>query len=190
MNIAIDIDDTLTESFDYFQPYVAEFFKADENELREKNISYINLPPEWKSAELDFCRAYYDRLAADTPFKPDAAWGINRLRELGHKIFIITARTAEFYTDPYMTTKRELENGNIKYDKLICTFEKAKACEDEGISVLIDDFPKNCEEAVDSGISAVLFESKANMNAETRAIRAADWAQAVQAVERIEKGLV
>lgn len=88
-----------------------------------------------------------------------------------------------------MTTKRELENGNIKYDKLICTFEKAKACADEGISVLIDDFPKNCEAAVDSGIFAVLFESKANMNAETRAIRAADWAQVVQAVERMEKGL-
>ena len=26
MNIAIDIDDTLTESFDYFLPYVAEYF--------------------------------------------------------------------------------------------------------------------------------------------------------------------
>ena len=25
MNIAIDIDDTLTESFDYFLPYVAEY---------------------------------------------------------------------------------------------------------------------------------------------------------------------
>ena len=26
MNIAIDIDDTLTDSFNYFQQYVAEFF--------------------------------------------------------------------------------------------------------------------------------------------------------------------
>lgn len=28
MNIAIDIDDTLTESFDYFLPYVAEIGRA------------------------------------------------------------------------------------------------------------------------------------------------------------------
>lgn len=43
MNIAIDIDDTLTDSFDYFLPFVAEYFGADENELRNKNISYSNL---------------------------------------------------------------------------------------------------------------------------------------------------
>ena len=189
MNIAVDIDDTLTESFDYFLPYVAEFFGADENELRERDISYINLPPEWKERELDFCKTYYDRLVADTPFKPDAAWGINRLRELGHKIFIITARTSDFYTDPYVTTRQELENGGIKYDRLICTFEKAKACADEGISVIIDDFPKNCEAAIDRGIYAVLFESKANKNAETRAVRAANWDEVVRAVEGIEKSL-
>ena len=28
MNIGIDIDDTLTNSFDYFQPYVAEYFNV------------------------------------------------------------------------------------------------------------------------------------------------------------------
>ncbi len=29
MNIAINIDDTLTDSFDYFQPFVAEYFGVD-----------------------------------------------------------------------------------------------------------------------------------------------------------------
>ena len=49
MNIAIDIDDTLTESFDYFLPYVAEYFDVDEETLRKQNISYSNLPKEWKN---------------------------------------------------------------------------------------------------------------------------------------------
>ena len=47
MNIAVDIDDTLTNSFDYFLPFVAEYFGADEKELKERNISYSNLPEEW-----------------------------------------------------------------------------------------------------------------------------------------------
>lgn len=47
MNIAVDIDDTLTDSFDYFQPFVAQYFGADENELQAQNISYSNLPDEW-----------------------------------------------------------------------------------------------------------------------------------------------
>lgn len=36
MNIAVDIDDTLTDSFDYFLPFVAEYFGAEEEELRQK----------------------------------------------------------------------------------------------------------------------------------------------------------
>lgn len=62
MNIAIDIDDTLTESFDYFQPYVAEYFNVDIEQLRRKNISYNNLPDEWKWDELTFCRSYFDSI--------------------------------------------------------------------------------------------------------------------------------
>ena len=38
MNIAIDIDDTLTESFDHFMPCVAEYFGVDIEELRERKI--------------------------------------------------------------------------------------------------------------------------------------------------------
>ena len=39
MNIAIDIDDTLTNSFEYFQPFVSEFFGVTVAELKKRNIS-------------------------------------------------------------------------------------------------------------------------------------------------------
>ena len=182
MNIAIDIDDTLTESFDYFLPFVAEYFGADAVELRARNISYGNLPEAWKKDETGFCRAYYDRVAADTPFKPDAAWGVNRLRELGHKIVIITGRTDAFYTDPYKTTMEELRNGGIVYDKLICTLDKASACVAENISVLIDDMPSNCESVMRRGIPALLFTSKANQDIQAACPRVDNWAAAVDAV--------
>lgn len=83
MNIAVDIDDTLTDSFDYFLPFVAEYFGAEEEELRQKNISYSNLPEEWNRREADFGKAYFDRVVADTPFKPDAAWGIENCGHSG-----------------------------------------------------------------------------------------------------------
>lgn len=188
MNIAIDIDDTLTESFDYFLPFVAEYFGADVNELKEQNISYSNLPLRWKKQELEFCKTYYDTIVPDTPFKSDAVWGINSLRALGHKIIIITGRTKAFYTEPYKTTIKELENGEIVYDKLICTLDKAKACIDENISVLIDDMPANCESAVRIGIPALLFDSKANREKETECIRVKNWAEAVENVKQIEQG--
>ncbi len=120
MNIAIDIDDTLTNSFEYFQPYVAEFFGTTVDYLRTKNISYGNLPPEWKARELEFCRKYYDKTAEFTPFKP-------------------------------------------------------YACEAEKISLLIDDMPKNCENAIKRGMRAILFTSPANKGLETHIERACDW---------------
>lgn len=182
MNIAIDIDDTLTESFDYFLPYVAEYFRVEEEELKKQNISYSNLPKEWKKDELGFCKTYYDRIVPDTPFKPDAAWGIRKLRKLGHRIVIITARTEALYIDPYQTTEEELANGGIYYDKLICTFDKAKACVEENVSILIDDALANCDAAAKKGISTFLFSSKANQFEQTEHVRVSNWKEVIEKI--------
>lgn len=187
MNIAIDIDDMLTNSFDYFLPYVAEYFDENENELRRKNISYGNLPEAWKEDEIGCCKTYYDHVVVDTPFKPDAAWGISTLRERWHKIIIITGRTTAFYMDPYKTTAEELAKGGIVYDKLICTLDKVSACIAENISVLIDDLTANCTAATKNGIRAIMFSSKGNANIKTEHPRVSDWASAIQAVAQLEQ---
>lgn len=186
MNIAIDIDDTLTESFDYFQPYVAEFFNTDIDELRKKNISYSNLPDEWKSYEIEFCKTYYDRIVEDTPFKSDAATSIAKLKKMGHRIIIITGRTTQFYTDPYKTTVTELKNGGIMYDKLICTLDKGNACIEENIDILIDDLQSNCDAASKLKIKAIMFVSKANMNIKTDYTKVSDWTSIVDIVSALE----
>ena len=177
MNIGIDIDDTLTNSFEYFQPYVAEFFGVSLAEIKERNISYSNLPEEWAKYGVDFCKKYYDHIVEDTPFKKDAAKIVKKLRSLGHKIVIITGRTTLLYTDPYKTTTKELEKGGIEYDKLICTFEKDKACVDEKIDILIDDLVRNCLSAEKVGVKAVIFTSAENKEKDTHFTRIDDWNQ-------------
>lgn len=175
MNIAIDIDDTLTDTFEYFQPYLAEYLNTDADELRRNNISYNNLPDKWKVHEFDFCREYFDCVVPDTPFKPHAAQCIKKLKDDGHRIVIITARTTAFYTDPYKTSALELKNGNIIYDKLICTLDKGKACANEKIDILIDDTPANCDAAAALGIKTLMFASKANANIKTEHTVVYDW---------------
>lgn len=182
MVIGIDIDDTLTNSFDYFQQFVAEYFGADIEELKQRNISAAYFPPEWKKDEVDFCKTYYDKTVLDTPFKPDAAWGVNKLRQLGHKIIIITARSPLFYDDPYEITAKELEKGNIIYDKLICTLDKAEACVNENVSVLIDDMPKNCNAVSERGVIPIMFNCKGNMNVETPFRRVSSWEEIIDII--------
>ena len=190
MNIAIDIDDTLTESFDYFLPFVAEFFGADPEDLKRRNISYSNLPAEWKARELDFCKACYDKTAEDTPFKPDAAWSVEQLQKQGHRIVIITGRSNAFYTDPYGTTAAELAKGGISYDKLICTLDKATACREEKIQILIDDLISNCICAAAAGIRPIVFTSKANREQNCAFPRASNWAEALSIIEAMKNASV
>lgn len=42
MNIGVDIDDTITDTFDYLIPYIAEYFNTNINYLKDNNISYCN----------------------------------------------------------------------------------------------------------------------------------------------------
>ena len=135
---------------------LAEYFGVDEAELWERNISVDNLPYPWKKELFNFCRVYSDRVVPDTPFKPDAVWAVDELRSRGHRIVIITARTTSHYTDPYATSAEELKRAGIHYDKLICATDKADACVEENIDVLIDDYIPNCDAAAEKGIEFLL----------------------------------
>ena len=161
MNIAIDIDDTLTDTFEYLMPFVAEFYEKDLEELQRNNISYSNIPMEWRRYEWDLEKSYYDKVVVRTPFKKEAARYVNLLHQMGHKIVIITGRTKTFYTDPYATTEEELKNGNIVYDRLICTLDKNQACLDEQIDVMIDDLISNCDSVASVKITPILFNREA-----------------------------
>lgn len=175
MKLAIDIDDTLADTFDYMIPFVAEFFHADPAELDARGISYCTLPDGWREREIAFCRSCYDQVVEDTPFKPDAAEYVRRLHDLGHEIVILTARTTDLYTDPEETTRRELAKHNIVYDHLICAVDKAAACRREGVELLIDDSVENCRAVSESGVPVLLFTSRWNRAEEIPFRRAASW---------------
>lgn len=163
MRIGIDIDDTMADTFDYLMPYIAEFFDIDIKYLKDNNISYCTLPEKMKERKLEFAKKYYDKVIPSTPFKLKVAEYINKIKDLGHEIIIITARDKTLYVDEYKTTIKELKNNNINYDKLICNFDKAKVCKMEKIDLFIDDSIANCNKVRQLGIETILFNSKSNI---------------------------
>ncbi len=175
MRIGIDIDDTMADTFDYLMPYIAEFFKIDINYLKDNNISYSNLPKEMKEKEFEFAKKYYDNVIPKTPFKPKVGEYIDKIKNLGNEIIIITARDKRLYTDEYKTTIEELKDNNINYDKIICDFDKAKVCKNEKIDLFIDDSIENCSKVDKLGITTLLFNSKNNIRVETKLTRVNSW---------------
>lgn len=183
MRIGIDIDDTIMDTYDYLQPYIAEYFNVDINELKSRNISYSNLPEEWKSEEIGFCKKYYDTVVPDTPIKIDAAQYIKKIKQLGHSVFVITARDDRLYTNAYKTTSEQLLANGIVYDKLICTFDKAQACIEEKIGLFIDDSITNCKKVQSMGIPVLLFNSKGNVHIKTDLNRVDSWKEIYRSIK-------
>ncbi len=175
MNIAIDIDDTLVSTFEYFMPFVAEYLDVPLAYLEENEISYDNTPKEWNMDMIDFAHHYFDEYVPSTPPKTDAKEVLKAMRRAGHRIFIITHRNNELYRDCYATTEKELENCGFVYDRLICTYDKGKASKDNSIELLIDDTISNLDEVSALGINVLLFTSTANKEIETSYSRVSCW---------------
>lgn len=162
LTIGIDIDDTITDTFYHLMPAVAEYFNKDIEYLKENKISYTSLTPKMKEKELEFARKYFDKLIPLTPIKPHAAEYIRKIKKLGHKIIIITARNSLFYKDPYKTSSEYLKSHNVEFDELICTFDKAGICKEQNVNIFIDDSINQCNKVKDAGIKPLLFASPIN----------------------------
>lgn len=162
LNIGIDIDDTITYTFDYLMPFLAEYFNLDLEYLKENNISYTSLPDDIKDREVEFGKIYYDDAILKVPVREDAIYFINKLKEEGHNIIFVTARTTRINKDPIGDSKKYLDGHNILYDDLFCTTDKVSICKEKNIDLFIDDSINNCTNISNIGIDVLLFDSKIN----------------------------
>lgn len=187
MIIGIDIDDTLTDTFSYFQKYVAEGCNKPVEYLVENDISYENIPSDWGLDMFSFAKLYFDRIVPTTPAKEGAAEAVRELRRLGHRIIIITARSTRGYTDPYATTRAELENIGVPYDKLICSWSKAEACLEEHVDLFIDDNVDNVRSVAAVDIDTILFSSVINRKVSVPFRRAESWSDILSYVKTLDR---
>lgn len=179
MTIGIDIDDTLVDTFEHLLPMTAQFTGRSMEYLEENDISYDNTPEEWGMDMEEFSHRYFDEYVPTTPPKKGAAKAVERLRSAGNRVVIITSRSNRYYKDCYYTTRLELENCGIEYDKLVCNHDKAQTCRDEGVDIMIDDLIANCEAASSAGARALLFTSRENRHQQSPFQRVQDWDDAL-----------
>ena len=90
MNIAVDVDDTITDTYEYILPLVAVNYNLDLKKLWSNKPSYkelYNMLPDYDK----FIKRNYHVLANIVPVKEDAIKVLKKLRSEGHKIIIITS---------------------------------------------------------------------------------------------------
>ena len=170
MNIGIDIDDTISNTFETFLPYIKKFVEQDLKRKLDLNLSsrtdYYNIMEKYDLSEEEtriFWEKYYILMLESVKTKASAVEIINKIKEKGNRIILITARPDDESVDIKAITKRWLEENKINYDKLIInSHNKLEIAKQEKIDIFIDDSIRNCEMVSTENIKTYMFSTKNN----------------------------
>ncbi len=163
MHIGIDIDDTITNSWECLIPHYSKKFNISE-EVLHKSKPYYNAVSHLISLDeyYQIMLPIYDEVIPNVSLKPDVKEVIDKLYDLGYHITFITARGKD-HTDAYKDSKDYLDKYHIRYDKIITNVhDKALVCQNENIDIFIDDSVRNCLAVSNAGIETLLFETYYN----------------------------
>lgn len=197
MNIGIDIDDTISDTYttllEYAQKYTIEELKRSPilDNTKMKNHSYIELMHHWTKEEtLKFWDKYYAEILRKVHIKTFASEKIKKLKEKGHKIYLVTARWDLENDNVKEITLKWLRNNDVQYDDFFMNAEeKLKIVKDKNIDVFVDDSFDNCKSiAYGSNAKVFLMDTRVNQNLEDEKItRVYSWPHLYQEIIKLKE---
>ena len=196
MNIGIDIDDTIANTYDvlfnYAQNYTINDIGKEIKDVNRNSIThmYCTAFHNWnKEEDKEFLDKYYEKTVLKVQPKMYAVENIKRLKESGDKIYLITARFLSDKFDVEKLTKNWLEKYGIPYDKLILNSQnKVIAAKENDIDIFVDDSIKNCTEMAHVGIKTYMMDTIINKDFENEDIeRVYSWPHLYQKIENYKK---
>ena len=176
MNLGIDIDNTLTDSYELVDEFLIKYYK-DYLDRNEKMVAWELLYKEHSS-----------ELGNKIPIKPGAKEVISKLHDEGFRIIFITARSDKNYDNAQLFCENYLRNNNIYFDKVITNQkDKLESCINEEISIMIDDEIYVCEKLEESGIHTILYNAKTNIGKETYLNKVYNWDEVYNSIHEYVK---
>lgn len=190
MRIGIDIDDTMTFIKDDLLKAACEYDKRLGNSGVPLNDNYyIGKRFNWNKEEYHyFMGEVRKKVVMNAKIRNGLIEILTKLRQMGHKIIIITARTNYYYKDSHGMTIEWLKKEQIPYDKLILgSITKKKDCINEKIEIFLDDDINNCLSVYDCGIKTFIMDNNDNYLDNSDIIRVYDFYDFYEKIENILK---
>ena len=168
MNIGIDLDDVV---YDTSVEVEKEIEKANNPRLLDFKVQLMRgALSEMPSDVAQFLKDTIISYTSNAKPIKNATDTLKKLRDEGHIITIITARSDAIRDGVVDTTLKSLKkygiDKGILYDKII--FEganKGDVCEKEKIDIFVDDSPINCMHVRERGINVLAFKSRITADA-------------------------
>lgn len=166
MRIGIDLDDTITKTDEILFKY-AKIYNKEEKILFNINREEWNLTKAfgWNEENIKgFFSKYLKSIYEKAEIKENAKERINKLKDDGNEIIIITARDTKSLKEVHEVCKDWLINNKINVDKIVVDGEdKAQKCLENKIDIFIDDNICNCENVYNNlKIPVLLMNSRYN----------------------------
>ena len=151
MRIGIDVDNTMTNTFEYL-------LDLKEKYLPNMEDDYHNWDTDIKD---EFLEEHIEEIWKNCTLKDNCKEIIAKLRSLGHEIIIISYRQNIYNQNSFEILDEYLKKNNIEVDELyVGITEKGEFCEACLIDLFIDDKLENLDAVSDKGIDVIQFYNK------------------------------
>lgn len=194
MNIGIDIDDTISNTYEYLFNYSQQFdveVLGKSGEITglgtSTNHNYFSSIHNWTDQETEqFLDQYYKDVLTNVKPRLFAPEVLQKLKQEGNHIYLITARFPhKSVEDVSELTAEWLKENHIPYDELIINAQdKLEVAKEKKIDIFIDDSFKNCKAMADHQIKSILMDTRNNEKLQADNIeRAYSWPQLKKKLE-------
>jgi FMN phosphatase YigB (HAD superfamily) len=184
MKIAIDIDDTLTNTKDnqlkLWKEYIAKYPNPNYSEELPHNIN------EFDAGEYidEFWKINRYHLSFESTYKQDTSQIIDKLKSDGHELCIVTSRPDSGYDDLKGRIEKALKENEIHIDTIYTDArDKGSYCKEHNFDLLIDDNIKQIESAKAHGLQAILF----NENDSYKGLQTTTWKELYNMIKELNK---
>ena len=169
MNIGLDVDGVIFNTEEWLSLY-AEIFDIEtykKDTLIKPYEYYKELQYDWEKEKSDeFLKTYLLKSTYDSTFIAGAIWVIKRLKELGHKIIIISARGND-YPEALPVLEKRFEDAGLTFDKIHWKINnKLDVCLTENIDIMVDDRPSTCKKLSDNNIHTLYLKNESRVELE------------------------
>lgn len=162
MKIGIDLDGVVFDSEKDFRIYseLYDMIELNQNsKLNEKELAFQNRFNWSEEESMRFFNKYHKEIMEESNYMPGAKMILNKLKEEGHELIIITARGG-YDKNVISLTEERLKKDNMNiFDKYYFDIkDKAEVCKKEEIDVMIDDSIVNCKKTSESKIKTIYLK--------------------------------
>ena len=198
MNIGIDIDDTIADTFEtgmkYAEIFTKEYCHRNYTNI-DRRLGNIKSHRHWQEIfewnaeeEQEFFKMYYEKITKEVNLKEEVLDVVGKLYP-ENELFFITARFETKECNIEELTKKWLEENQVPYHQLYLGRKKSEVCQENNIDIFIDDSYENCKSVQMVNTKAYLMDHITNRNIEDKSIeRVYGWKDLYKKLKEYEEG--